>query len=94
MKEELDEGSLGHVVVSPDTLCSDCGTPETGIRFQYLFYQYRSRKRVWHPRIRESGQDWRFKAREVRWSEGEKVQVREVPRSQYITFSLRNLLTF
>ncbi len=31
------KGLLEHVVVSPDALCSVCCTPETGIRFQYLY---------------------------------------------------------
>jgi len=39
------KGRLGQVGLSPDALCSVCSTPETGIRFQYLLSQYRSRLR-------------------------------------------------
>mgnify|MGYP001824866096 CR=1 FL=1 len=48
MKEELDGGPIGTRCRVSLALCSGCRTPETGIRFQYLYYQYRSQNPIWH----------------------------------------------
>jgi len=45
------KGLLGQVDLSPGALRSGCITPETGIRFQYHIYQYRSLSRFCHPLV-------------------------------------------